>query len=460
MNDEDQPDPGRDDDAPAPPIGPSFLPPELIAPGGPGDPTAVTASLADPTTRRAPAHPSGGPRLPASLTSLIAVGGGLLVAGGLFTALGELDSYDQRWIGLLISVLFMTLGVVLSVINRSARSAAAGVAVSVIAVLPLTAFLFVNSDVFGRFAGSSTSDEVTNPFRGLAAVITLMLLMAATLWLAGYLLGPGRRYGIYLGAALLALWLIPMSNIGIRSVKSTVGSFQTTFDSSSSGSGSFDPSTGSSSDPDFNPNGSTFDSGIVGDGAEDPFPEPDIDDPSLALGVVSMLFGSVYLFMARRRDRHGDARMATAILVPALIILTSAYDFLAPHLAIVPEGILLFLLGASAIWVGVRGGRRFSAWYGLAAATLAVFLVVADLLESHPTLAAAALTILGVTIAIGAGIREGHAAPPDDAPTPLDPLEPHDPWGLPTEPAVAAAPAGGAEPPTAPLGWSGTPKPF
>ena len=57
---------------------------------------------------------------------MASVAGGLLVGTGLFFVLGELDSYDQRWIGLLISLLFTVLGVILSRIGRSTRSAAAG----------------------------------------------------------------------------------------------------------------------------------------------------------------------------------------------------------------------------------------------------------------------------------------------------------------------------------------------
>lgn len=346
---------------------------------------------------------------------MVAVGGGLMAAAGLFAILGELDGYDQRMVGLAISAVFTVLGVAVTILNRSTRSANAGVALSAVGVVPLVVFLWANSDVFDRFFGPDAGSEV-DPFDGLSGVITLILLSAAVLWLAGYLFGPGRRYGIYLGAALIALWLVPMNHLALSAASETFGPFSTTssFDSGTDTSG-FD----SSFDSEFDPNDpSTFDSSFDSSFDEPVEPDvPDVSDPTLKLGLVSLAFGAAYLAMAFRRDRDGDARMATAFLVPALITLYAAYTFTSSHLGAVPSRLFLLAIGAAIGAVGLLGQRRLSSWVGMLTVTAAVIGLMGDL-PTSPTITGLLLTIVGVAIAVAVGHRERPPATTEPTPEP------------------------------------------
>jgi hypothetical protein len=381
---------------------------------------------------------------------MLAVGGGLLVAAGLFFLLGELDGYDQRMVGLVITVIFLVLGVAISTINRSSRAAAAGVAISALAVVPLTVFLWANADLFGTFSGGEVEG---NPYDGLRGVATIMLVTAAVVWLAGYLLGPGRRYGIYLGAALVAVWLIPLVNLQINAIEDTFSPFssQTTFNSV--------PTTafGSDFDSDFD---SEFDSGFDSSfdssfGEDLTFEEPEVSDPSTKMGVTSLVFGAAYLAFAARSDRKGDARMATAALVPAIVALLAASSLLSSHVGWFGWGLLSLATGGAILAVGLRGGRRASSWIGLAFATYGLISLVAEAFGESPRAVGALLTVLGVAIALAVG--RAHRSDDDVPAPPPAPDAPTEP-GAPIEPAATGAPfapgAPFAAPGAAPAPWA------
>ncbi|HWJ98488.1 MAG TPA: hypothetical protein VNQ33_10040, partial [Acidimicrobiales bacterium] len=221
---------------PAPPWGlqqpPVFeQPPGLDAPPafGPGPafgaPPPLPPPPVPPAWRRliAPMGPVEGPRPAPTAASMVAVGGGLLAAAGLFALLSELDGYAQRTTGLAISLLFVALGVAISVVNRSSRAAAGGVALSIIGVVPFTVYVFANADLFDQFSGGEVDG---NPWTGLRWTITLALITAAGLWLVGYLFVPTRRYGAFLGAALLAVWLIPLCNLQLSAMEDMFRPFE------------------------------------------------------------------------------------------------------------------------------------------------------------------------------------------------------------------------------------------
>ena len=390
---------------PAPPVPPGWK--RLIAPGGPVE----------------------GPRPAPTLTSMVAVGGGLLAAAGLFALLGELDGYAQRTTGLAISLLFVALGVVLSVLNRSSRAAAGGVALSIIGVLPFTAYVFANANLFDLFSSSGPEGD---PWEGIRWTVTLMLATAAALWLVGYVFVPTRRFGAYLGAALLAIWLIPVFNLQLSAIQDTFSPFGTitTFEPVPN-----DPGFGTDfgdptfDDPSFDDFDSQFDDELA-------FEEPEVSDPSTKLGLVSLAFGAVYLGLAAWRDRTGDARMATAALAPAIIVLYFANSLLTGHIGWVGSGLLAMAVGGAILAVGLRGGRRASSWIGLFLATVGLGSMVFEGLSESPRAIGAVLTVLGVGIALVVG-RLG--APPS-GPGPAaanDPLAPD----LGTEPPASAAPA-------------------
>lgn len=435
--------PGRPGPAPwsgeppafAPP--PAFASPSTFSAGGPPEAAPSPAVPPVPPTRPerrnplAGADPVDAPRPAPTLTSMLAVGGGLLVAFGLFFVLAELDGFDQRGVALAISVLFMALGVAISTINRSNRSAAAGVVISALAVLPLTIYLYANADVFGELSGGEVDG---NPWDGVRGIITLILATAAVLWLLGYFLGPARRFGFYLGAALVAIWLIPIATIQITALEDTLGSFETssTFepvpidpDIDSGFDSGFDSEFDSEFDSDFD---SQFDEDFESQFDEDVvFEEPEVSDPSTRLGVISLVFGAAYLGFAARRDRRGDARMATAVLVPALLILVYSLSLLTTHIGWVGIGVLAMAVGGAILAVGLAGARRASSWIGLAVATIGLASLLVNAFEESPRAIGAALTVTGVVIALLVGRFDRTAAassPPSPSADPLGPFGP------------------------------------
>lgn len=351
--------------------------------------------------------PGDGDRPVPTLASMLAVGAGLLVAAGLLFLLDELDS-DQRTTGIVISLLFLALGVTLSVVNRSSRVATAGVAISLVAVAPLAVYLFATQSFFDDLNGTDA-----NPFDGIRGTVNLMLVTATVLWLAGYLLGPGRRYGVYLGAALLALWTIPMFNIQVSAAETAFAPFQDiTVTPIPSDPGFDDPSFG-------DPSNSQFDEDFT-------FEEPELTDPSTKLGVVSLAFGAAYLLGAAWRDRRGDRRMATAFLAPALIVLIEAVALLSGHVGWVGWGVLTTATGGAILAVGLRGGRRASSWIGIGLATLGFGSLVAEGLSDSPRAIGGALTLIGVVAVLAIGRFAGApSAPAPDAgladPPPAEP---------------------------------------
>ena len=313
----------------------------------------------------------------------------------------------------------------------------------------------------GTFDGSS--------WRDLRGTASLVLATAAALWLLGYVLNPARRFGFYLGAALVAIWLIPVVNIQVDATADLFSSFgsATTFQPVPT-----DPGAGSSFD---SGSGSEFDSGFDSGSGFEPGPNieadlPDIPDPSTKLGVVSLGFGVAYLAFAATRDRRGDRAMATAVLAPAIVILVTALTQLAGHVGWVGIGLLAIGVGGAISAVGLLAGRRASSWIGLFVATVGVGWLVARSLEDSPRAIGTALTVLGVAIALALGAtarKDGTAHDPDpsDPIAPTDPSDPNtatatdasDPFArpsvlpsLPASPPVAPSAAPAPHPPTGP----------
>jgi hypothetical protein len=455
--------PGSEGSPPLPPVGGSDAPPHQPPPGfsgpsfesvpsfgalptppGSGEPLgslpppALPIEPVEPGWKRliAPTEPVASPRPAPTATAMIAVGGGLLAATGLFALLDELDGYAQRTTGLAISLLFVALGVAISVLNRSSRAAAGGAALSIIGVIPFTGYVFANADLFDLFSGSRTDGD---PWQGIRWTVTLMLATAAALWLVGYVFVPTRRFGAYLGAALIALWLIPIFNLQLSAAQDALSSFASTstfepvpspgFDSD------FDSGFGSDFDSEFDdPSFDDFDSQF---GEPSTFEEPRIADPSTKMGVTSLVIGAVYLGLAGWRDRRGDARMATAALAPAIIVLLFANSLLVGHIGWVGSGLLAMAIGGLILTTGVRGGRRASSWIGLLLGTVGLGSMVFQALGESPRAVGAVLTVVGVGLALLVGQLDPARTRPDTMPAdppPYDPTSeapqpPPSPWG-------------------------------
>ncbi|MCB0971929.1 MAG: hypothetical protein KDA97_10525, partial [Acidimicrobiales bacterium] len=199
----DQPWPSSPPTTGTPPPGPA---------GTPGtDPTVpgpVAPAPGAPATAGDDEGPAGARPRPA-LWSLVAAAGGLLAALGLVALLSEPDIADERALVVAVSAIFEVLGIVLVVLARDRRAAAGGVALSLLAALPLVNALVVDpNDLFGAFDDLDSLRNQQLTILGLLAII----------WLALYAFGPARRYGALLGGALLAIWSIPMTWFSFEAV--------------------------------------------------------------------------------------------------------------------------------------------------------------------------------------------------------------------------------------------------
>jgi hypothetical protein len=102
-------------------------------------------------------------------------------------------------------------------------------------------------------------------------------------------------------------------------------------------------------------------------------------DKSLQIGLVSLLFGLVYggaLFAFDRRRWHG---LATALVVPGFLALFTGTEVLgnAAHHAWT-GGLFTFVAGVAFALVGDMGGRRFTTWAGGVLAAFGVYVFAGD----------------------------------------------------------------------------------
>ncbi len=334
----------------------------------------------------------------------------------------------------------------LLLLNRDQRTATAGVALTAIGIVPLLIYLFV--DV-------RNPDRTINDVSSFTSTTTLILLIAASLWLVAYFAGPGRRYGFYLGAALLALWLVAVVQIVDSPLNQVFDGFST--------SSPFTPV-----DPSFD--GTTTDEFGTGDEFnqfdEQFLPEP--ENPSTQLGWASLVFGGAYLAGAAWRDRRRDHRQATVLFAVAVPILTLGVVFLSEPFDTSGAAVLGIGLGAVAVWVGTRTGRRFTSWYGTLAVVIGSLVLVAEALGESPRASGLALLVVGLVVALVASRldRTGRMGSVSSGPAPAGQLYPGGPpggpgWqtGPPAQGPPGAPPWGQGAPPTSPPdpAWGGPP---
>ncbi len=399
-------------------------------------------------------------RPPPSLISLAGAFAGLLLLASLFLLLGDLGGGSRRPGGIVLGLLFELLGVALILMNRGRRGATAGVLLTALGLVPLLVYLFVDVQNPGR---------TINSVGKFTSTTTLILAVAAVLWLAAYFFGPARRYGFYLGAALIALWLVAIVQIVDQPLRAVFDPFvaSSTFErvrpstdfGGSSGGSTFSQSCTTGSDGVVECSSSTSGTDF-GSRADDPFdqsaPSPELpfsrrstqpDNPSIKIGVASLLFGAAYLALAGRRDRKEDHRQATVFFAAAIPILTIGVLFLTGPLDTIGASLLAIALGAVTIWLGTRAGRRFSSWYATVAVVIAVLALVNKLAGDSNRVSAAILAAIGLATVVALSRLEGDSEA-GDVPTEGPPLVP---WASST-PTVASGPAGGSSPGP----WAGT----
>ena len=430
---------------------PSAVPPPP-PPAPPSSPTSASASAVDATDRPAP-----------NIVSLGAAAGGAIAAIGLFALLSDSDVAKSRGSVLFASALFAAIGIGLMFWNRSRRAVAGGVALTALAVVPLVSALF----------RSPTDTSILTDPSGYRNTQLATLALLAIIWGACYAVGPGRRNGLFLGAALLALWLIPMTFFSTNATIDALDSLKS-------------PNTGlifgNSSDPfGSSGSGSSFDSsgsdpfGSLGGSSTDPFGTSSSNSLPLKLGVTSLLFGGVYLALAGRNDTWGDRRMATPFFAVAPIILFQALTNLSGDLKVVGTSCLGIALGGVAVWLGARSGRRFTSWIGVASIVASIVNMVDDGLKGKPMATGIVLALFGLFIVGAMSFFESTAdfggslgRPADTGPTdaappaspPPAPLpqawappaeSPQATWGPPTTPPQAPPPS--AMPPSTGPTW-------
>ena len=417
--------PSSDPVAALPPLPPAHLDPSAPSAAAPATSGAGGGGLppvSEPTTPSgSDAGPGDGSRPVPTFGSLAGAVAGLLLVAGLLELLGELGGKHVRLGGIVISALFQVLGAGLLWMNRGQRSATAGVVLFGIGLLPFLGFLLVDVD---------HPSHTVNSVKTFTGTTTAILATAGIIWLGVYLVGPGRRFGLFLGAALVAFWLIAVVQIVDRPLNQIAGGFENITVGSSSfdpgGSTTFDDGTGNGTfgfDENGNPideNGDPIDpfgsssSDPFGTSSNDPFEgtlaHP--DNPSTKLGIASTLFGAAYLALAARSDRRRNARQATVFFAAAAPILTIGIAFLSGDLHTIGTSLAALAIGAVAVWLAAPHGRRFTSWYGTLAIALAVLLLVDEWFGRSPRVVGVLLTLLGLAIAVVAGrLERGESVP-------------------------------------------------
>ena len=415
--------------SPTPQFIPATPPPAPEAP--PAVPTAASPTAASPVA--APPGPTDqGPeeRPRPAIASLASAVGGIIATFGLFALISSDDVADSRTGIIALSLLFVVIGVAITWVARSQRALAGGVAISALAVVPLFNALFQDpQDVLDALGDIG---KYRNIQMGVLACL-------AAVWLLSYALGPGKRHAFFLGAGILALWLIPMTWFSLSATERALAplnqltSQADPFSLDTSGSGSLDP-TGSLGDL----------GGDDGSGAS-LFGQQGDDHLPLKLGLTSLLFGSAFLALGGSLDRALRPRMATPFFAAAAITLWQAIGYLEPDLKVTGASLVALVLGCIGIWLGTRGGRRFTSWLGVAAASVAVVRLVSEALDDKPGSTGAVLTVVGLGILVGVVVLERAGAVGGGGER--RPLVPDADTDAPDAPAGPASPPG---PPPAP----------
>lgn len=196
-------------------------------------------------------------------------------------------------------------------------------------------------------------------------------------------------------------------------------------------------------------------------------------DKSSEIGIVSTLFGLLYLLTLWVLDRRNLHRMGTAFVVPGVIALITGAQSLgnATHHAWA-GGILTAVAGLVIGVVGDRTGRRFTAWFGGFAIALGAMIVALDAARIRTSLSHGEVKLAGpgfIVISFGVGlVASGYVIAqflrrPDTGDEPPAPTPPPEPLvGAPaapadvlppTEPVTSSAPPPVDTPSPPPTAW-------
>jgi hypothetical protein len=342
----------------------------------------VLADWFGPRAARRPA-----PRLGVALSGAAAA----MLAIGAITVGGDQLVSDGTGGGSQLPGLAITFGVVLVGVTlvsqyRHGPLAAAGAAASAISLPALVEFLTYSS--------------------GSAPSFSAILVLSTAGWTAGYLAGPGRGHTIYLGAALIGLWL------WFVEATEHVFSFPTGFllDLTRSAGGI-----------------------SIGDSVLRAGPSPS----STNIGIESLVFGLGYLGVMALCDRRDHRGIGVAFAFSGVTATIAGIVLLSNDLEQVGTGIALTLAGALFALVGSWCKRRGTNWVGGALMFAGVSLAVADPFDT-PTSFGLAEIVAGSAVILVAHwiVTYWHEQPEtDDAPSNFYNVGSVQPSGPPPPPA-------------------------
>ncbi len=455
--------------APAPPAPPptapgtpppwgAVAPPQPAPPGGGYPPADGGYPPAGPP----PVPPAPRPKVrPAAdrprphVAGTVAAVGGVLVVVGFTVLLDRLPGASTQGGGLAWSLGLLVVGMASMLLLRGRAAITVGVTVTALAILPLVVYALVDPE--DPEASAETVED-------LKRNVALGLALLAIGWFVGWLIGPGRRHAVYLGAALVSAWLAVMVMVGVPDEQDffATESFVPVdpgFEDDPFG----DPSFGDEDfvdpfedDPfDEEP---PFAEDVFGDPTEEPafVQEPDDGISSGQIAGTSLAIGVAYAIGAAVADRLRRRRSASAAWLAAALALTFGLLFLADAgLEVWGASLVGVVIGAVLITFGSLGDHRFTAWNGGAIAAAATGIFVADRLGESTLVSGLVLMAVGIGLAAVAALVGGPgsgtvddaaaaSAPPPFAPAPVPPTPAPTP-----PPAPAASPVPGPPPPRA-----------
>ena len=301
--------------------------------------------------------------------SLAGAGAGMLVVGAIALGgdqlLSDPGGDGSQIPGLLITFAVIVAGVALTAHYRFGPLAAAGVAASVTA---LPAFL-----VFLTYSKSSPPSFNT------------ILLLSFIGWTAGYLLGPGRGHNLYMGAALLGVWL------WFVEVTEHLFSFPTNFFFGLARAASAGTINNSSS---FDINGGSV---------------PNAN----TIGAYTLVFAVAYLVVALVLDRQQIRGLATAFTFAGVVTLIIGIASLSDSLDQIGTGIAFAIAGTVLLYLGATGGRRATNSVGAILVFLGITTVVAEPFDTATSFGFAEIIVGGAAILLAHWVATQFHEPPE-----------------------------------------------
>ncbi len=316
-----------------------------------------------------------------ALTGALGAAGGLLVVVGVI-ALGADQATDDGsgTAGAAFCAVTILVALVAMIVGTEPVRAGA-VAATVVAVPAFWVFLL---------AVDASGDP--------SSAIEVLTLIS---WVVLFFAPPAKGRAVFLAGSVALLWLFVVDQVAEAD---PFDGFQ-----SSSGSVTFEsepgpvfPEDAPFSDEDFPPPpqlDQEFDS-FDGDAIiqeEQPF---DSDHPDRPPGIVSMVFGLVYLAVAWALDRRGLAGAGTPFILVGAIALAAGSIGATPDVPWL-AGVLVLATGALTVLIAAQARRRGSAWLGLLLVVGGAIAFAGDLFQDSVT--GFGLLTLGVGVLIVVG---------------------------------------------------------